>query len=324
MDKDFSKKNCLADNERYADLINGLLLDGEQRVRAEDLHDMDTQGLGLLAWFGKRRGNYRLLYRDLVRKVGMGVNFLVVGFENQELVHYWMPVRDMSYDAAEYDRQVRRIRKRVRKQQRLSRAEWLSGFHKTDRLYPCITLVLYYGENWDGARSLHELLDFTDIPPKLKTYINDYPIHVFEIRKLEDMTVFHTDLKQIFEFIKYSSDKRKLRQLVQSDPAYQQMDEDAYDMAVQYTGATELMAVKGDYESGGKVNMCRALTEMLADERQEGFEEGIEQGATQCMEFFVLEYLEDGISPERIAEKLMRGFAMTKEQAEETVERYMK
>lgn len=277
MEKDFSKKNCLADNERYADLINGLLLDGEQQVRAEDLQDMDSQGMGLLAWFGKHRGNYRLLYRDLVRKAALGVNFLVIGVENQELVHYWMPVRDMSYDAAEYDRQVRRIRKWVRKQQRLSRAEWLSGFRKTDRLYPCITLVLYYGENWDGARSLHELLDFTDIPTKLRAYINDYPIHVFEIRKLEDMTVFKTDLKQIFEFIKYSSDKKKLKYLVQNDPAYQELDEDAYDMAVQYTGAIELIAVKKDYENGGKVNMCKALTEMLADERQEGIEQGKEK-----------------------------------------------
>ena len=283
MEKDFSKKNCLADNERYADLINGLLLEGEQQVKAEDLQDMDTQGLGLLAWIGRHRGNYRLLYRDLVRKAAIGVNFLVVGVENQELVHYWMPVRDMSYDAAEYDRQVRRIRKQVRKTQRLSQAEWLSGFRKTDRLYPCITLVLYYGENWDGARSLHELLDFTDIPTKLRTYINDYPIHVFEIRKLEDMTVFKTDLKQIFEFIKYSSDKRKLRHLVQNDPAYQELDEDAYDMAVQYTGATELIAVKKDYENGGKVNMCKALTEMLADERQEGIEQGKEKALFSLM-----------------------------------------
>ena len=295
MEKDFSKKNCLADNERYADLINGLLLEGEQQVKAEDLQDMDTQRVGLLAWLGKHRGNYRLLYRDLVRKAAIGVNFLVVGVENQELVHYWMPVRDMSYDAAEYDRQVRRIRKQVRKTQRLSRAEWLSGFRKTDRLYPCITLVLYYGENWDGARSLHELLDFTDIPAKLRTYINDYPIHVFEIRKLKDMTVFKTDLKQIFEFIKYSSDKRKLRHLVQNDPAYQELDEDAYDMAVQYTGATELIVVKKDYENGGKVNMCKALTEMLADERQEGIEEGIERGIEQGLEQGIEQGIERGI-----------------------------
>jgi len=30
MDRDIREKNCLSDNERYADLINGLLLEGEQ------------------------------------------------------------------------------------------------------------------------------------------------------------------------------------------------------------------------------------------------------------------------------------------------------
>ena len=71
--------------------------------------------------------------------------------------------------------------------------------------------------------------------------------------------------------------------MVQNDPAYQELDEDAYDMAVQYTGATELIAVKKDYENGGKVNMCKALTEMLADERQEGIEQGIEQGKEKAL-----------------------------------------
>lgn len=35
MDKDIRGKNCLSDNERYADLINGLLLEGEQIVKAK-------------------------------------------------------------------------------------------------------------------------------------------------------------------------------------------------------------------------------------------------------------------------------------------------
>lgn len=270
MELDVSKKNCLADNERYADLINGLLLDGRQQVKPEDLQDMDSQGTGLLALFTRYKGRYRQLYRDLVKKVGQGVNFVVIGVENQELVHYLMPVRSMSYDAAEYDRQARRIRKKVRRLKGLSQAEYLSGFHKSDKLQPCITLVLYYGEHWDGARSLYELLDFEDISPALREYINDYPIHVFEIRKLENTEVFRTDLKQIFEFIKYSSDKKKLRQLVQSDPAYQEMDEDAYDMAVQYADVTQLINVKTNYQKGGKVNMCRAFDEMLQDERMEG------------------------------------------------------
>lgn len=33
MDKDIREKNCLSDNERYADLINGLLLEGNGSIQ---------------------------------------------------------------------------------------------------------------------------------------------------------------------------------------------------------------------------------------------------------------------------------------------------
>ena len=46
MDKDLHKRNCLSDKERYADLINGLLLEGEQKVHPDDLSDLDSQVSG--------------------------------------------------------------------------------------------------------------------------------------------------------------------------------------------------------------------------------------------------------------------------------------
>jgi len=141
---------------------------------------------------GRRR--YRELSRDLVKKAAFGVNFVVIGIENQEEVHYLAPVRMMSYDAAEYERQARRIRKQVRKRKGISAAEFLSGFGTLDRLQPCVTIVLYYGKDWDGSRDLHGILDFTDIPEELKKYINNYPVHVFEVTKLENTEVFRTDL----------------------------------------------------------------------------------------------------------------------------------
>ncbi len=302
MELDVSKKRCLADNERFADLINGLLFEGQEQVRAEDLQEADTQGNGFGRLFPKGMRYYRQMYRDLIKKVCMGVNFAVIGVENQELVHYLMPMRSMSYDAAEYDRQARMVRRKVRRLRGLSRAEYLSGFRKNDKLHPCITLVLYYGENWDGARSLHELLDFEGISPQLREYINDYPIHVFEVRKLADTAVFRTDLRQIFEFIKCSSDKRKLRTLVQSDPAYQEMDEDAYDMAVQYAEVGQLMDIKTKYERGGKINMCKAFDEMLEDERMEGREEGREEGHTAAIRSVVINMVKRGKSDEEIIE----------------------
>lgn len=216
--------------------------------------------------------------------IHIGVNFALIGIENQELVHYLMPLRAMVYDAAEYEKQAGRIRKRVKKIKGISKAEFLAGFRKTDRLYPCITIVLYYGDDWDGPKSLHDVLDFTDIPEKIKKYVNDYPLHIFNVKKIENMDVFRTDLKQIFYFLKYAKDKVKLKELVNSDSAYQELEEDAYDMIAACTRAEELTAVKKYCGKDGKIDMCQAIKEMLADERQLGMEAGMEKGREEGRE----------------------------------------
>ena len=42
----------------------------------------------------------------------------------------------------------------------MSGAEFLSGLAKDDKLVPVITLTIYWNTgNWDGARSLHEMLN---------------------------------------------------------------------------------------------------------------------------------------------------------------------
>ena len=65
----------------------------------------------------------------------------------------------------------------------ITEEEFLSGFRKDSRLWPCITFALYFGENWDGSRDLHGILDMRDIPEELRAYVNNYPIHVIEVRK---------------------------------------------------------------------------------------------------------------------------------------------
>ena len=119
------------------------------------------------------------------------------------------------------------------------------------------------------------MLDFTDIPEELKQLVSDYKINLVEIRKLEDTSVFKTDVRQVFDFIRCSNDKHALKKLVETDDYYKNMEEDAFDVAVQYTNATELIEAKEYYEKEDGVEMCQALTELLADEREEGREEGL-------------------------------------------------
>jgi len=55
MEKDLTKKRCLADNERYADIINGIVFQGKQLLRAEDLTELDSQVWSINRLFRKRK-----------------------------------------------------------------------------------------------------------------------------------------------------------------------------------------------------------------------------------------------------------------------------
>lgn len=278
MGKDIGWKSFLSDDERYADVINGIGCKGEQVVSKEDLYEMDTQtGLSRSRDFVRRltqsrKGNVKI--RDCLRKVAFGMNFAIIGIENQETMDYSIPLRNMLYDVDTYEKQATRIRKDVRKNRKgLSTGEYLYGFRKSDRLLPTVTFILYSGSKvWDGPKTLHEILDFTDIPEELKEMVADYKINLVEIRKLEDTSVFKTDVRQVFDFIRCSGDKNALKNLIETDDYYKNMEEDAFDVAVQYTNATELIEAKEYYEKDGVVDVCKALTDLIEDGREEGIE----------------------------------------------------
>lgn len=110
--KDISLVCYFDDRARYADLINGFIFCGEQVVSEEDVQEMDSNVTGV---FGRLRNRFMVQkYRDCVRKIVFDTGFAIVGIENQDQVHYAMPVRIMLEDAAGYDRQLRHIRKRHR------------------------------------------------------------------------------------------------------------------------------------------------------------------------------------------------------------------
>ena len=111
------------------------------------------------------------------------------------------------------------------------------------RLWPCVTFVLIFGGHWDGSRDIHGILDMRDISEELQAYVNNYPIHVIEVGKFQNTDVFRTDLKQIFDFIHCSKERDKLITLVQNGPAYQEMDEAAYDMVSEYVNEEGLIEI---------------------------------------------------------------------------------
>ena len=320
--KDLQKKGYLYDPARFADLINGVVCAGRQVLAAEDLTELDSQTgqFTIAAYDGNRSGregvsegenngrspnkiksgNLKNRNRDLLRRAAFGVNFMVIGIENQEDPNYLMPLRCMSYDTAEYEKQAVQIGKKVRNRKRgeITKAEFLSGFTKDSRLSPCVTIVLYYGEDWDGATTLREILDLESVPPELQNLVNDYKIYVCEVRKFENTEVFKTDVKQVFDCLRYAKEPEKLYQLMANDPAYRAMESDTYEAIVEYTGASELMKVK-EYGEDGKVDMSDIATELIELGRRKGIEQGIEQGMINA----ITELLEElGQVPQQVME----------------------
>ena len=280
---DISDKKFFSDDERYADLINGLICQGRPVVRKEDLQDLDTQ---TCIWndpairTSKSRRHVKL--RDLVKKASFGVNFLVIGIENQQTIDYSLPLRCMTYETGEYERQAAIIRHTIRNVGiKQNSGEYLYSFSKESRLHPSIIIVLYYGElPWDGSVDLHGMIDFSGIPEEFHPLIQNYRIHLVDVRHLQNTDVFKTDIRQVFDFIRYSDDKTYLKKLLNTSE-YQMLDKDAYEMIATHTSMSTLLEPRMMQTKGGKINMCKAMDIWLAEREAKGISQGLSQGISQ-------------------------------------------
>ena len=60
------------------------------------------------------------------------MNFAIIGIENQELIDYSIPLRNMTYDVGEYEKQAAKLRKAIRKEHSWSdRGEYRMAFART-------------------------------------------------------------------------------------------------------------------------------------------------------------------------------------------------
>lgn len=288
------------DDDRYADLVNGYVFCGKQVVSGSDIVEKNGVVSGILGNI-RSRTVFRK-YRDLVRKVIFGTDFVIVGLENQDKIHYAMPVRVMLEDAAGYDEQMRKIQ-RQSKGRRLKGAEFLGRFAKTDRIKPVVTIVIYYGrERWDGPKDLFQIMECEKLPEEMRNLINNYRIHVLEVNSYKDIHHFRTDLYEVFGFIQRAGDKAAEQVFTSENEAvFSHLEEDAYDVITALTGSEELAAVKDKYREGEAVNMCEAIRGMIEDGRMEGIQKGLKDGKREKSRTVACNMFARGMSPESAA-----------------------
>lgn len=314
MRKDIITTEYFQDNERFADFFNGYVFQGKRIIQPEHLREQEVRGaMGRTEAKGNNSSKY--FYRDILKKSCQGMNYLLLGIENQSEIHYAMPVRNMIYDAIAYDEQLIRIRKRHRQAQDLTGAEKISGFGRDDCLLPVITVVIYYGrEPWDGPRDLFDMFQISHMPKEVKKYINNYKITVFEARH-DKVDCFHTEIRQCFQFLQYESDRDALRRLLERDKAYQRLSQDTFEVLSILSGERNLIVNKGKYDfdgKGGGYNMCKAFDDM----RLEGKREGIKIGENRGIKKMACGMRSLGVSIDIILQAIMDSYHLSKAEAE--------
>lgn len=319
-EKDFCLKQLLLDKQRFADLFNGSLFDGRQILNADDLELVpDESGIIFIDRDGSKRTIQRR--RDVVMKSSNDVCFAVFACEGQASIHYGMPVRTMLYDALDYAGQLQQIEKEHALHGDLSTShEFLSHMSKDDRLLPVITLTLYHGKDeYDGAKSLFELLDLPDhdeAAQALIPYLSNYRLNLVNMRNIEDIQKFHTSLQYIFGMLKYNSDKKRLYEYAKEHrEEIIQMDSDSvmalFSLLGEQKRLMKLMERTG--ETRGGFDMCAAIDELIADGESRGELRG-EERMTQLVAILLKNQqsglLESALNCQDIRQKLFQQYGI--------------
>ncbi|HJD12411.1 MAG TPA: hypothetical protein IAA03_01225 [Candidatus Ruminococcus avistercoris] len=110
----------------------------------------------------------------------------------------------------------------------------------------------------------------------------------------------------MFGFIQNADDKEKLQAFAQKEKqGFAELAEDAYDLIGAMTNTKELDRIKKENQMGReRINMCKAIDDMLADAREEGRSEA----EKTMIRIFIHNYLEEGCSREEIEQKLQKLF----------------
>ena len=196
------------------------------------------------------------------------MEFVIWGLENQERIHYAMPLRNMLNDTLVYLKEYNEIAEKHRKEKDVKTpSEFLSGLKKEDRLHPIISLCIYYGEDeWDGPLCL---IDMLEIPDELKLMISDYKLNLIQVKNCGGLKFHNNDINIVFELVRLIYNQE-----------YDKINDTYKDKAIDTELALVIGAVTNSQkiidqamrleQEGEKMNMCKALEAL----EQRGFESG--------------------------------------------------
>ena len=253
--KDITEKLLEDYNDVFADIINGLIFNGEQRILPESLENTQVH-----SQYKAEDGKVHELERDVAKYwKDKKVELAICGIENQSSVEKNMPFRIVGYDGASYRSQLLEERKEI---------------------LPVMTIVLYFGTNrhWYGKKNIKGLMK---IPEELNDYINDYEMKVFEIAWLTEAEIdrFHSDFKIVANFF---VQKRKNKNYIPDDPTEIRHVDEVLKLLQVMTGDERYQMIFN--RKKGVHSMCDVAERLEKMGIEKGLKQGIGEGIKQGIE----------------------------------------
>ena len=247
-EKDCAAKNFFSDPKIFSEFVNLSLFNGEERIKAEDLREIDPVNSTV---FTKNKSLEVLvdnLYDSTVKESDENV-YAIIGLESQAYSDKHMVIRAGIASLLIYDNQIATIK-------------------EGEKLKPVYIIVFnMLDRKWSNATDLRKLLS------KEAIKVFGYPLvnagyYVLDPHELkgEKINKISKPLKLVLNIIKNQGDKKELLSYINSEEAFKNLD---------YRTAKLLETImKVDIPNDGGYNMCKAIEDIKNDGKREGLLEG--------------------------------------------------
>lgn len=261
--KDISEKNLEQYADVFSDIVNALLYCGRKAVKTESLHPAPTET------FYRTNSGWCQQFQDAcMYEYQNGKVYIQYTIENQAEEEAQMVLRKAGYEGAVY-----------------------RGQYGQQEHFGVVTIVLNWGKRaWHGSVNLHEFLSGKVYPDKVKGYIDNQVLHVFDMQHLvpEVRKRFKSDMRIVVDYLAEQENYQPTTQKIKHPEALMFM-------LKSLTGDDRFSKILEQLEDGEKgkegITMCELLDRYWNDGVSKGMERGLSQGLLQGLSQAVLKVL---------------------------------
>ena len=256
--KDLAGKQLLQWPDVFADISNVNLFQGEPVLTEECMTPEPAESVSKLDG-----GKLKEMRSDIHMKYHHGKDTVFFRIENQSDICLTMPLRDMGYQYAGYEKQLQHL-KDQNCQKGVTPMRYAHELVDGQKLKPIVTMVLNYSqEKWESSITLADMLELpTEMKEELMPWIAGYSIYVVNLAQQDEETIckYQSDFRLVVEFLtnpknlllqKWSKENRKVRHPVElADMLYALSKDERYQLICEELSEKDMK---------GEVRMCELL-----------------------------------------------------------------